>query len=277
MATNVNDAWLNLLYQLLYHGKQEIPRGQATREILGAQSRVDMRYPLLTVAARQLGYRFAPAEAWWIGTGRNDVAGITPYSQDIAQFSDDGVTYFGAYGPKVRDQLHHVVASLKPDPCSRQAVLTIWRENPPKTKDVPCTVAVQWLLRSKPGGPLRLHCVDTMRSSDIWLGWPYDVFNFSMLSTYVAARLTAELGEEVELGELLLQAGSQHLYERNVAAAEKCMRHQGSAFSYAPARPADFAEDPEALWTHLQALADRDRDALADSPSDFLDELLEAT
>lgn len=273
--TDANQAWLQLLRRLLVGGDAVAPRERRTRELLAHQTELPMDRPLTTVAARGLGYRFAPAEAWWIGTGRNDVAAIAAYSRAIAQFSDDGVTYFGAYGPKVRDQLHHVVGALARDPSSRQAVLTIWRENPPATRDVPCTVSVQWLLRWDADDRARLYCVDTMRSSDAWLGWPYDVFNFSLLSAYVAARLARELGEEVALGELTLQAGSQHLYERDVRGARACLDDPSPAFGYAPLDPMAFREDPEAVWTHLKALADRDAAALAASPSDFLTELLE--
>ena len=58
-----------------------------------------------------------------------------------------------------------------------------------------------------------LHCIDTMRSSDIWLGWPYDIFNMSMLSRYLLAYMR-KIGATVpQLGNVYLTAGSQHLYE----------------------------------------------------------------
>ena len=69
----------------------------------------------------------------------------------------------------------------------------------------------------------RLHCFDTMRSSDIWLGWPYDVFNMSMISRYVLLYLKSideiAIDHDIELGNLYLTAGSLHLYEKNVKKA----------------------------------------------------------
>ncbi|HKJ87618.1 MAG TPA: thymidylate synthase, partial [Gammaproteobacteria bacterium] len=185
-----------------------------------------------------------------------------------------GETFFGAYGPKVRDQLPHVISTLCQDPDSRQAVINIWRESPPRSRDIPCTLSAQWLVRTDEAGRRFVYCVDTMRSSDAWLGWPYDVFNFTMLSAYVAASLARAWGEPVYLGELVLQAGSQHLYRRDLEGAKACLQER-RAFSYRPLNPMDFADDPELVWAHLKALADRDLSALILSPSTFLVELVD--
>lgn len=176
-----------------------------------------MYAPVVTVAARKLGYKFMAAEAAWILTGDNRVATIAPYSSRIREFSDDGVRFFGAYGPPVRDQLGHVIRALRDDDMSRQAVLTIWRPNPPQTKDVPCTVALQWMIREG-----QLHCFASMRSSDAWLGWPYDVVNFSVISRAVQLELSG-LSSVLFLGNLYLTAASQHLYDRDSARARECI------------------------------------------------------
>ncbi len=84
----------------------------------------------------------------------------------------------------------------------------------PWTEDVPCTLMLGWSIR---GGAL--HCHAYMRSSDIWLGIPYDAFNFSFLSAYVREQLEALYGEGYALGTLHLTAGSSHLYKRNLEAA----------------------------------------------------------
>jgi thymidylate synthase len=165
-----------------------------------------MEWPVVTVKERELGYKFMAAEAAWILSGDNRVRSIRPYSKAISNFSDDGHFFHGAYGPMIRDQLHFVIDALNADKDTRQAVMTIWRPNPRPSKDIPCTVSVQFLIRDG-----LLHVVDTMRSSDLWLGWPYDIFNFSMLARYVICHLK----QKPELGVIVLQAGSAHLYEQN--------------------------------------------------------------
>lgn len=208
-----NIEWLSLLSKVASSPMRSSPRGQPIREILANQTRIDMRRPVVTVKKRKLGRRFLVAEAWWILSGRNDVRAIAPYSKEIASFSNDGIRFDGSYGPKIVDQLRYVVDSLERDADTRQAVLNIWRENPRDSKDVPCTLSVQWFIRNN-----KLHCIDTMRSSDVWLGIPYDCFNFSMLSAYVLLSLRQRRSDfdKVDLGSLTITAGSQHLYDRNL-------------------------------------------------------------
>lgn len=241
-TTNNNSAtivWKDLVNEICRHGSESKPRGLRIREILGKQTKIDMKNPVLTLGSRALGYRFLAAEAWWIITGHNDVASIRPYSRHIAAFSDDGRYFDGSYGVKIVDQLRYIVDTLSKDQDSRQAVLEIWRPNPRDSRDIPCTISAQWMIRrgecdcvgTNGGHDLAcssykrfLHCFDTMRSSDAWLGWPYDVFNFSMLSAYILLMLRereqmtgSRLSFDksffgVDLGNLTLTAASQHLY-----------------------------------------------------------------
>lgn len=214
---DLNNVWLNTLEALLAYGKVVSPRGMPTRELPQHTVVVDMRYPVLTVPERELGYKFMAAEAYWILTGDNQVATIAPYSKRISSFSDDGRIFFGAYGPKILGQLDYVVSKLVADPDTRQAGLTIWRENPPVSKDIPCTVAIWAQLRE---GYLNIHVF--MRSSDVWLGLPYDVFNFSMLGHLICARLQAA-DCQVTPGQLYLTAASSHLYLSNLEKATACL------------------------------------------------------
>jgi thymidylate synthase len=207
---NATEAWLALLGDVSLNGKISHPRGMKIREIINNSVAIDMRHPVVLTKERRLSYKFMAAEAWWILSGRSDVESIGRHCKAIRRFSDDGIGFFGAYGPKISCQMEHIVKTLKSDRDTRQAVLTIWRESPPPTKDVPCTVSVQWLIRDG-----LLHCIDTMRSNDVWLGFPYDVFNFSMLSWHVLEALRDE-GIEVDLGTLHLNAGSHHIYEPNL-------------------------------------------------------------
>jgi len=185
------------------------PRGQRTREIpCVALVLRDARDCVVTWRSRKLNYHFLVAEFFWIATGRDDVASIAPYNKKIADFSDDGVTFFGAYGPRWRPQAEWAATNLRADLESRQAVASTWRPCPPLTRDTPCTLSYQYLVR---GG--KLHSIVTMRSSDIFLGIPYDIFNAARLAACVAGAVG------VPLGSLTMQLGSFHLYERNEAEA----------------------------------------------------------
>ena len=205
-----NEAWISLIRRIYEAGAESHPRNLRIKEIICNTMRVDMRWPIVSVKRRKMGFKFLAAEAWWILSGKNDVASRRPYSPHIASFSNDGYHFDGAYGPKIIDQLRYIIDTLERDPDSRQAVIEIWRPNPRDSRDVPCTLNIQWLIRDG-----KLNCIDTMRSSDAWLGWPYDTFNFSMLSTYVLLLLKERNSAkfaDLKLGALWLTAGSSHLY-----------------------------------------------------------------
>ncbi len=252
--TDANLAWTALLENIMSVGHLTHPRGMPTKEILGCKSVISMHNPVITINERALGYRFLPAEAAWIISGYNTVDDIRPYSKAISNFSDDGAFFFGAYGPRIKDQLPHVISALRKDFDSRQAVLTIWRESPPASKDIPCTVSMQWTIRDN-----ELHCFANMRSSDAWLGVPYDWFNFSMVSAYLLLwlRKLDTRFSEVALGNLHFYAASQHLYESNWDKVRDILDKPTSFFEVAPLDLAEF-DHPEDFRCWLWFVADGD-------------------
>lgn len=217
VSRTATNQWLDALDNVVSFGRLVSPRGEPTTEVLHELVTVDMNYPVVDVPDRKLQFKFMAAEAYWILSGSDLVSGIAPWNSKIAQFSDDGKTFAGAYGPPIEQQMEYVVSSLLRDPDTRQAVLTIWRPNPPASKDIPCTVAMVFQIRH---GCLHNHVF--MRSSDVWLGLPYDIFNFSMVAVYVASRLR-KAGVAVRLGTLYLTAASMHLYHRDLEGVQRCL------------------------------------------------------
>ncbi len=215
---SASEAWRDSVINVMAKGQSVNPRGKLTAEIPSHTIALDMRRPVLRVPSRKINYKFMAAEAYWILSGDDRVSTIAPYNPAISKFSDDGQVFFGAYGPKIMSQIDYVVTKLVSDKDSRQAGLTIWRENPPATKDVPCTVAMFFNIR---GDYLNCHVV--MRSSDVWLGLPYDIFTFSMVSHFVCAHLMIN-GVDVTPGNLYLTAASSHVYEENWVDASRCAR-----------------------------------------------------
>jgi thymidylate synthase len=212
-------AWLVLIRSILSGGFTSSPRGHRTKELLGYQSVINMEYPVVTVRSRDLGYRFLFAEPHWILSGSRWVDDIERYAP-VKKFSNDGYTLDGAYGPPLMDQMRYIIDSLDQMRDSRQAVATFWRPSPRHSADIPCTIALQFLLRES-----QIHCIASMRSSDAWLGWPYDVFTFTMITTYVLLRLKERnpMTESFSLGKLYLTAGSQHLYDSVIERASDAL------------------------------------------------------
>lgn len=262
---NVNDAMTHALDRVMTHGDESMPRGKPVRELLGQSITFDMRYPLVTRPSRKLGYRFAPAEAAWILSGDNRLESIKRYSKFVWEFSDDGFFYSGAYGPRVVDQLTYVCDVLADDHDTRQAVIEVWRPNPRPGRDIPCTLSYQFIAR---GGALNV--VQCMRSSDVWLGYPYDAFNAAMLAGYVILLLRDRAEKRrapLCLGHHTMMIGSQHIYETNWARALEFVDDKKEVFTCPKFDPFYF-ESPAHLIDHLWKLAAQDFDGCADD--DFL-------
>lgn len=206
---DTNSIWKKCISDVMAKGTESSPRGKRISELLGYSYSIQMQSSVITLASRKMNYGFMLAEAAWIVSGSNWLDDITPYMKRYSDFSDDGIMLHGAYGPKVVDQLMYVVNCIENDIDTRQAVINIWREKPGISKDIPCTLNMQFLVRND-----RLHCVTNMRSQDAVLGMSYDVFTFSMVANMVRI-LLANRGINVGLGVLHVNVGSFHIYQEH--------------------------------------------------------------
>jgi len=218
------ESWIDTLSTIVSYGAVVKPRGSETKEILSHTMNIDMRYPVVYHPERKLNYKFMSAEAEFITNGDNRVCSLDRYNKNIAQFSDDGRIFNGNYGEPFNSQLEFVVRTLLDDRDSRQAVLTIFQANPVKSKDIRCTLSMQFLIRNG-----KIYTIVNMRSHDIIWGYAYDVFNFTIMTLRVLNRLQDELRakeiyELIDLGSLSIHAGSRHLYDRHYDLADKILR-----------------------------------------------------
>lgn len=233
-----NMEWLHrqLNAQLLcFPDHRASPRGQEIRELMATTFELkDPRNRLILSDARKVNYGFAVGELCWYVRGDNDLETMTYYNRRMSQFSDDGKTINSAYGwrmfyphaplrpPYTRvSQWELVIKELKEDPDSRRATIHINQTSdlmkatlPDGSKDVPCTMALQFFIRDR---RLLLHV--TMRSNDITWGTPYDVFSFTCLQEAMLYDLQNAGVPVDDLGSYYHTAASLHLYERNVEVA----------------------------------------------------------
>jgi thymidylate synthase len=249
------DVWRQTLRILLKDGAEVSPesmganwRGRTNRELLGFQTCVPMSLPVVLCPGRKMGYRFMCAEAAAILEGDNSLAKIRPFSQQMDKMSEDGLTMTGHYGPPFRDQLHFVLAALKEDPMSRQAVVSLWRPNPALGGQIPCTLNLQWIVRED-----KINCLVSMRSSDAWMGLVYDWFAFSMMSAYISLALATR----PDLGTLTITAGSQHLYKIDWEASGECITRDDLVADVSSLDLNEF-DHPNMLVEHLWSFARRE-------------------
>jgi thymidylate synthase len=211
-GTTADQAWANAFHEVNDFGASCAPRGMKIRELSHYAVKVDMRYPVVANPGRKINHRFMAAEAFWILSGDNRVDELTRYNPNMGKFSDDDKTLAGAYGPRIMPQAQYVVDRLLNDRDTRQATLTIWTPSPGPSKDIPCTIAMDFKIRQN-----MLHAHVFMRSSDVWLGLPYDIFSFSAVAMYILASFNAKADKPAGLGTLYLTAASSHLYEAHWA------------------------------------------------------------
>lgn len=105
-------------------------------------------------------------EALWMLAGRNDVKSLSTYTSKMAQYSDDGITFNGAYGKRwykyvakedknivISTQLNEIINHLRKNPTSRRAILQMWDisddlEKVDTSKDVCCNLSVCFSIRT---------------------------------------------------------------------------------------------------------------------------------
>lgn len=219
---DVNTVWcqaFNALSEQAASGFDDSSRdGDVCGEILNACFCVaDPTRNIVVSHIRKMPMRYAVGELLWYLSGSNRVRDIAQYAKKWEELSDDGETNNSAYGYRIFskfgfDQWNYVKAMLARDPNTRQAIIHIKSADPAKTKDTPCTVYLQFFVREG-----KLHLSVHMRSNDIWMGVPYDMFSFCALQV----KMAMELG--LDVGEYTHYAGSLHMYKRDYEAALKNM------------------------------------------------------
>lgn len=223
-ARLARDLYWSELLELVDYGEPVDVRGRKTLEILNVVTEViEPWHHCILLPARRWNPWLAMSEALWILAGRNDIAALVPYNKNIANYSDDGITLYGAYGARMYHQIDDLIERLRRDPSDRRAVLQIWDqangsdpyEEPwndliTDSKDPPCNNMVYFKLRGN-----KLHMTVICRSNDIhWGLYAVNLPTFGILQVYIAARLGVEVGTQTHL------SNSLHVYTDDKAAAE---------------------------------------------------------
>lgn len=230
-AVDIDHAWENW-YGILTEkvGSAESRDGAVVGEIINAITVIeDPTRCILKSPIRNLPMRYMVGELLWYLSGNSSLDAIRLYTRAWDRMSDDGEFVNSNYGNRIQvatcehsgeifNQLEMVENMLKKDPASRQAVIHIKQaRNLLKypTKDVNCTVCLQFFIREG-----KLYLTVYMRSNDLWMGFPNDVFQFTAIQIYLAMRLGVQLGSYTHI------AGSLHLYERDYKTALENIKKQ---------------------------------------------------
>jgi len=227
-------AYLDLLRSVLERGVEREDRtGTGTRSLFGYQMRVDLQegFPLLTT--KKVHLKSIIHELLWFVRGQTHVShlqevGVSIWdewatAEQTARFGrsegDLGPVYghqwrnFGAtlrndgsYQRDGFDQLDYVVREIKRNPDSRRLVVTGW--NPHEAEQValpPCHTLFQFYVSHG-----RLSCQLYQRSADVFLGVPFNIASYALL-TFMVAQVS-----DLEPGDFIHTFGDVHLYSNHV-------------------------------------------------------------
>lgn len=209
--------YLALLSEVLAHGTDRPDRtGTGTRSIFGHQMRFDLSkgFPLLTT--KKLHIKSIIYELLWFLRGETNVRWLQERGVRIwDEWADENGDLGPVYGSQWRswpdgeggtiDQIANVVHSIKAKPESRRHIVTAW--NPAEVDEMalpPCHCLFQFYVAEG-----KLSCQLYQRSGDLFLGVPFNIASYALL-THMIAQVTG-----LEPGEFVHCLGDVHLYHNH--------------------------------------------------------------
>ena len=215
--------YLDLLTHIMEKGVDKSDRtGTGTRSVFGYQMRFDLAegFPLLTT--KRVHTRSVFGELLWFLRGDTNIGWlhdnkITIWDEWADEFGDLGPVYGYQWrswptpdGGHV-DQLARVVESIRNNPDSRRHIVSAW--NVADVDDMalpPCHALFQFYVAPHPdGGPGVLSCQLYQRSADVFLGVPFNIASYALL-THLVAQVTG-----LRVGEFVHTLGDAHIYSNH--------------------------------------------------------------
>jgi thymidylate synthase len=216
-------AYLDLLQHLLEHGTEKSDRtGTGTRSVFGWQLRFDLRagFPLLTT--KKLHLRSIVHELLWFLRGETNIAYLKENKVSIwDEWADADGELGPVYGKQWRDwetadgrhidQMRWVVDEIRRNPDSRRLIVSAWNVGDlPRMALMPCHTLFQFYVADG-----RLSCQLYQRSADVFLGVPFNIASYALLTHLVAQ--ACDLG----VGDFVHTLGDAHLYSNHVEQARE--------------------------------------------------------
>ena len=215
--------YLDLLDFVLQFGVDRGDRtGTGTRAVFGHQMRFDLSEGFPLVTTKRVHMRSITHELLWFLSGSSNVrplqeAGVTIWDEWADADGELGPVYGVQWRSWPRpdggtiDQIARVVEEIRTNPQSRRLVVSAW--NPTQVDDMalpPCHCLFQFFVApGAAGGPGRLSCQLYQRSADIFLGVPFNIASYALL-THMVAQVTG-----LRVGEFVHTLGDAHLYHNH--------------------------------------------------------------
>lgn len=259
------DQYLDLLNRVRVGGTQKTDRtGTGTLSIFGHQMRFDLSEGFPLVTTKKLHVKSIIHELIWFLAGDTNIRYLKDNGVGIwDEWADEKGDLGPVYGKQWRswatpdgrtiDQISDVLATLKRDPDSRRMIVSAW--NPadiPQMALAPCHCLFQFYVADG-----KLSCQLYQRSADIFLGVPFNIASYALL-TMMMAQVTG-----LEPGDFVHTFGDAHLYSNHIAQADEQLSRTPRTLPVMKLNPdvkslfdfkyEDFTLEGYDPWPHIKA------------------------
>lgn len=210
-------AYLDLVKHILENGTDKSDRtGTGTRSVFGYQMRFDLKEGFPMVTTKKLHLRSIIHELLWFLKGETNIKylkdnGVSIWDEWADENGELGPVYgkqwrswTGADG-KTHDQIIDLIQQIKKNPDSRRLIVNAWNvAELPKMALMPCHTLFQFYVADG-----KLSCQLYQRSADVFLGVPFNIASYALLTMMVAQIC------DLELGDFVHTFGDVHLYNNH--------------------------------------------------------------
>ena len=232
-GASLEQPYLDLLADILANGVDRSDRtGVGARSVFGRQMRFDLSagFPLLTT--KKLHFKSVALELLWFLRGDTNVRWLQERGVRIwDEWADADGELGPVYGKQWRswatpdgrsiDQIARLLEGLRTNPNSRRHIVSVW--NPADVDDMalpPCHCLFQFFVAPSATGGGKLSCQLYQRSADVFLGVPFNIASYALLTHMVAQAIGLEVGEFVHT------LGDAHLYLNHLEQAQLQLTRQ---------------------------------------------------
>ena len=223
--------YLDLLGHVLEHGTGKADRtGTGTRSVFGWQMRFDLNEGFPLVTTKKLHLRSIVHELLWFLQGSTNIAYLKHHKVSIwDEWADADGELGPVYGKQWRswegadgatiDQVRWVVDEIQRNPDSRRLIVSAWNvADLPKMALMPCHTLFQFYVADG-----KLSCQLYQRSGDIFLGVPFNIASYALL-THLVAQVCG-----LQVGDFVHTLGDAHLYSNHFEQAREQLARQPRA------------------------------------------------
>lgn len=248
--------YLDLVRHIRDNGYDSPDRtGTGTRSVFGYQMRFNLADGFPLVTSKYTWFKGVVHELLWILRGETNIKALTDAGVHIwGEWADQNGDLGPVYGAQWRafrfayenldsesdqewvvgevDQLQQLIEGLRDNPFSRRHIISAWapgalpneRLSPQENALVgrmalaPCHCLVQFNVQQMPSGRKRINCKLTQRSADVFLGVPFNLASYALLTMMLAYHLG------YEPGEFIWEGGDCHLYANHAEQVDELLK-----------------------------------------------------